>query len=97
MKAIRLWVGALAALAMMLQVTPSAQTLTKYVRDEAGGRVSWGVLEGETIIRERHNRLELIGRHTGTPGAMKPGDTFEVAIPGVGALRNKIVAAKTGR
>ncbi|MGQ0737147.1 MAG: fumarylacetoacetate hydrolase family protein [Acidobacteriota bacterium] len=34
---------------------------------------------------------------TGTPGtteAMKPGDTFEVEIPGVGTLRNKIVAAK---
>jgi 2-keto-4-pentenoate hydratase/2-oxohepta-3-ene-1,7-dioic acid hydratase in catechol pathway len=35
---------------------------------------------------------------TGTPGttqAMKPGDTFEVEIPGVGLLRNKIVAAKS--
>jgi 2-keto-4-pentenoate hydratase/2-oxohepta-3-ene-1,7-dioic acid hydratase in catechol pathway len=34
---------------------------------------------------------------TGTPGttqAMKPGDTFEVEIPGVGLLRNKVVAAK---
>ncbi len=33
---------------------------------------------------------------TGTPGttqAMKPGDTFEVEIPGVALLRNKIVAA----
>jgi 2-keto-4-pentenoate hydratase/2-oxohepta-3-ene-1,7-dioic acid hydratase in catechol pathway len=33
---------------------------------------------------------------TGTPGttqAMKPGDTFEVEIPGVGTLRNKVVAA----
>jgi 2-keto-4-pentenoate hydratase/2-oxohepta-3-ene-1,7-dioic acid hydratase in catechol pathway len=35
---------------------------------------------------------------TGTPGttqAMKPGDTFEVEIPGVGTLRNRVVAAKT--
>ena len=35
---------------------------------------------------------------TGTPGvtqAMKPGDTFEVEIPGVGVLRNKVVAAAT--
>ena len=35
---------------------------------------------------------------TGTPGtteAMKPGDTFEVEIPGVGTLSNKVVAAKT--
>ena len=33
---------------------------------------------------------------TGTPGtthAMKPGDTFEVEIVGVGTLRNKVVAA----
>jgi 2-keto-4-pentenoate hydratase/2-oxohepta-3-ene-1,7-dioic acid hydratase in catechol pathway len=36
---------------------------------------------------------------TGTPGTtqeMKPGDTFEVEIPGVGTLRNKIVAARRG-
>ena len=34
---------------------------------------------------------------TGTPGvtqAMRPGDTFEVEIPGVALLRNKVVAAK---
>lgn len=34
---------------------------------------------------------------TGTPGttqALKPGDTFEVEIPGVTLLRNKVVAAK---
>jgi 2-keto-4-pentenoate hydratase/2-oxohepta-3-ene-1,7-dioic acid hydratase in catechol pathway len=34
---------------------------------------------------------------TGTPGttqAMKPGDTFEVEIPGVTLLRNKVVAGK---
>jgi 2-keto-4-pentenoate hydratase/2-oxohepta-3-ene-1,7-dioic acid hydratase in catechol pathway len=34
---------------------------------------------------------------TGTPGttqAMKPGDTFEVEIPGVTMLRNTVVAAK---
>lgn len=34
---------------------------------------------------------------TGTPGttrAMKPGDTFEVEIEGIGTLRNKVVAAK---
>lgn len=34
---------------------------------------------------------------TGTPGvtqAMKPGDTFEVEVPGVGVLSNKVVAAK---
>jgi 2-keto-4-pentenoate hydratase/2-oxohepta-3-ene-1,7-dioic acid hydratase in catechol pathway len=34
---------------------------------------------------------------TGTPGttqAMKPGDVFEVEIPGVGLLRNPVVAEK---
>lgn len=34
---------------------------------------------------------------TGTPGTtheMKPGDTYEVEIPGVGLLRNRVVAAK---
>jgi 2-keto-4-pentenoate hydratase/2-oxohepta-3-ene-1,7-dioic acid hydratase in catechol pathway len=34
---------------------------------------------------------------TGTPGttqAMKPGDTFEVEIEGIGVLRNKVVAEK---
>ena len=34
---------------------------------------------------------------TGTPGttqAMKPGDTFEVEIEGIGILRNKVVAEK---
>ena len=34
---------------------------------------------------------------TGTPGttqAMKPGDTFEVEIKGIGVLRNKVVAEK---
>jgi 2-keto-4-pentenoate hydratase/2-oxohepta-3-ene-1,7-dioic acid hydratase in catechol pathway len=34
---------------------------------------------------------------TGTPGttqAMKPGDTFEVEVPGVTLLRNKVVAGK---
>jgi 2-keto-4-pentenoate hydratase/2-oxohepta-3-ene-1,7-dioic acid hydratase in catechol pathway len=36
---------------------------------------------------------------TGTPGttaAMKPGDVFEVEIPGVGTLRNTVVAEKAG-
>jgi 2-keto-4-pentenoate hydratase/2-oxohepta-3-ene-1,7-dioic acid hydratase in catechol pathway len=34
---------------------------------------------------------------TGTPGstqAMKPGDTFEVEIEGIGVLRNKVVAER---
>ena len=28
---------------------------------------------------------------------MKPGDTFEVEVQGVGVLRNRIVAARPGR
>jgi 2-keto-4-pentenoate hydratase/2-oxohepta-3-ene-1,7-dioic acid hydratase in catechol pathway len=37
------------------------------------------------------------GIFTGTPGtteAMKPGDTFEVEIEGIGVLRNKVVAER---
>ncbi|MGE3179703.1 MAG: fumarylacetoacetate hydrolase family protein [Vicinamibacterales bacterium] len=37
---------------------------------------------------------------TGTPGtthAMKPGDTFEVEIPGVGRLSNRVVASRASR
>jgi 2-keto-4-pentenoate hydratase/2-oxohepta-3-ene-1,7-dioic acid hydratase in catechol pathway len=52
MKAIRFAVAVLSAVVVLFHVTPSAQTLTKYVRYEAGGRVSWGVLESESTIRE---------------------------------------------
>jgi 2-keto-4-pentenoate hydratase/2-oxohepta-3-ene-1,7-dioic acid hydratase in catechol pathway len=37
---------------LMAIASSSAQTITKYVRYETGGRVAWGVLEGETTIRE---------------------------------------------
>jgi 2-keto-4-pentenoate hydratase/2-oxohepta-3-ene-1,7-dioic acid hydratase in catechol pathway len=40
------------AAALMLLSTPprvSAQTLTHYIKYEAGGRIAWGLLEGETI------------------------------------------------
>jgi 2-keto-4-pentenoate hydratase/2-oxohepta-3-ene-1,7-dioic acid hydratase in catechol pathway len=48
----RCFVAAFAALVWTMPTVVSAQTVTKYVRYEAGGRVAWGVLEGETTIRE---------------------------------------------
>jgi 2-keto-4-pentenoate hydratase/2-oxohepta-3-ene-1,7-dioic acid hydratase in catechol pathway len=48
----RCFVAAFAAIAWTMPAVVSAQTVTKYVRYEAGGRVAWGVLEGETTIRE---------------------------------------------
>ena len=52
MKAIRFSVAVVAALVVIVHLRPSAQSPTKYVRYEAGGRVSWGILEGDTTIRE---------------------------------------------
>jgi 2-keto-4-pentenoate hydratase/2-oxohepta-3-ene-1,7-dioic acid hydratase in catechol pathway len=40
------------ALVLGLPVTSAAQSVTKYVRYEAGGRVAWGILDNETSIRE---------------------------------------------
>ncbi len=37
---------------VLLATSAVAQTQTKYVRYEAGNRVSWGILEGESTIRE---------------------------------------------
>jgi 2-keto-4-pentenoate hydratase/2-oxohepta-3-ene-1,7-dioic acid hydratase in catechol pathway len=48
----RCFVAAFAAIAWTMPAVVSAQTVTKYVRYEAGGRVAWGVLDGETTIRE---------------------------------------------
>jgi 2-keto-4-pentenoate hydratase/2-oxohepta-3-ene-1,7-dioic acid hydratase in catechol pathway len=48
----RCFVAAFAAIAWTMPTVVSAQTVTKYVRYEAGGRVAWGVLDGETTIRE---------------------------------------------
>jgi hypothetical protein len=49
-----------------------AQSQTRYVRYETGGRVSWGILDGETTIRE------LSGSVFG--GAAKPtGRTLKLA------------------
>lgn len=101
----------------------------------AKGADTFGPMGPALVTNVDYNKLKLIGRHngkvvqettsdllifsidniisytsryvtlepgdvvfTGTPGttqAMKPGDTFEVEIPGVGILSNKVVAAKT--
>ena len=41
--------AAAALLLLTLPGTTAAQTLTRYVKYETGGRIAWGVLEGETI------------------------------------------------
>jgi len=46
----RSWMAAATALGFLnLAALASAQSLTRYVKYEAGGRIAWGVLEGETI------------------------------------------------
>ena len=45
-------IAAVLAAGTLAVATASAQTITKYVRYEAGGRVAWGILDGETTIRE---------------------------------------------
>ena len=59
---------------------------------EEDGNVIALTMNGENITLEPGDVI-----FTGTPGttrAMKPGDTFEVEIEGIGTLRNKVVAAK---
>jgi 2-keto-4-pentenoate hydratase/2-oxohepta-3-ene-1,7-dioic acid hydratase in catechol pathway len=48
----------------------SAQTLTRYVKYEAGGRAAWGLLEGETIRELQGNVFE---------GAKPSGKTLKLA------------------
>src|SRR5687768_13518229 len=45
------WAAAGVVLTLALPVHSVAQSLTRYVKYESGGRVAWGVLDGE-IIRE---------------------------------------------
>jgi 2-keto-4-pentenoate hydratase/2-oxohepta-3-ene-1,7-dioic acid hydratase in catechol pathway len=42
-------IAAAAVLLLTLPIHAAAQTLTRYVRYDAGGRVAWGLLEGDTI------------------------------------------------
>ena len=54
----------------MLPGTTAAQTLTRYVKDETGGRTAWGVLEGETIRELQGNVFD---------GAKPSGRTLKLA------------------
>jgi 2-keto-4-pentenoate hydratase/2-oxohepta-3-ene-1,7-dioic acid hydratase in catechol pathway len=52
------FVAACAVLLAGLPAVLAAQTLTHYVKYEAGGRVAWGLLEGETIRELQGNVFE---------------------------------------
>lgn len=58
------WIVALFGLAV-LTTSVAAQTQTKYVRYELSGRVSWGILEGETTIRELQGSVFESAKPTG--------------------------------
>jgi 2-keto-4-pentenoate hydratase/2-oxohepta-3-ene-1,7-dioic acid hydratase in catechol pathway len=58
------WIVALFGLAV-LTTSVAAQTQTKYVRYEMAGRVSWGILEGETTIRELQGSVFESAKPTG--------------------------------
>jgi 2-keto-4-pentenoate hydratase/2-oxohepta-3-ene-1,7-dioic acid hydratase in catechol pathway len=58
------WIVALCGLAAMT-TSAAAQTQTKYVRYEVGGRASWGILEGETTIRELQGSVFESAKPTG--------------------------------
>lgn len=53
------WMVAAAAVVLCsMAAGASAQTLTRYVKYEAGGRVAWGLLEGDTIRELQGNVFE---------------------------------------
>jgi 2-keto-4-pentenoate hydratase/2-oxohepta-3-ene-1,7-dioic acid hydratase in catechol pathway len=64
-------VGASAIAIALLAPNVSAQTVTKYVRYEAGGRTSYGLLDGETV-RELQGSIFDNAKPTGR--AMKLAD-----------------------
>ncbi|MGH9386633.1 MAG: fumarylacetoacetate hydrolase family protein [Vicinamibacterales bacterium] len=88
---------------------PTLVTNVDYSRLKLIGRHNGKVVQDTTsdlLIFSINNIVSYTSRYitlepgdvifTGTPGttqAMKPGDTFEVEIPGVALLRNKVVAA----
>ena len=57
-------------LLLALPGTTAAQTLTRYVKDETGGRIAWGLLEGETIRELQGNVFD---------GAKPGGRTLKLA------------------
>jgi 2-keto-4-pentenoate hydratase/2-oxohepta-3-ene-1,7-dioic acid hydratase in catechol pathway len=58
------WIAAAAAL-LLAPLTSDAQGITRYVKYEAGGRVAWGILEGETAIRELQGDVFTNAKPTG--------------------------------
>ena len=90
-------------------IGPALVTNVDYNRLKLIGRLNGQVVQESTsdlLIFPIDNIVSYISRYvtlepgdvifTGTPGttqALKPGDTFEVEIPGVTLLRNKVVAA----
>ena len=57
-------------LVLALPGTTAAQTLTRYVKYEAGGRIAWGVLDGDTIRELQGNVFD---------GAKPAGRTLKLA------------------
>jgi 2-keto-4-pentenoate hydratase/2-oxohepta-3-ene-1,7-dioic acid hydratase in catechol pathway len=62
--------AAACAALLMTATAASAQTLTHYVKYEAGGRTAWGILEGQTIRELQGNVFE---------GAKPSGRTLKLA------------------
>jgi len=91
-------------------IGPAVVTNVDYNKLKLIGRLNGKVVQETTtdlLIFSIDNIVSYTSRYitlepgdvifTGTPGttqAMKPGDTFEVEIPGVTTLRNKVVAGK---
>jgi len=64
--------AAFAGMVLGVATTVVAQTQTRYVRYEAGGRTAWGILEGESI-------RELQGSIFATPAPKPSGRTLKLA------------------
>jgi 2-keto-4-pentenoate hydratase/2-oxohepta-3-ene-1,7-dioic acid hydratase in catechol pathway len=91
-------------------IGPALVTNVDYDKLKLIGRLNGEVVQETTtdlLIFSIDNIVSYVSRYvtlepgdvifTGTPGttrAMKPGDVFEVEIPGVGTLRNPVVAEK---
>jgi 2-keto-4-pentenoate hydratase/2-oxohepta-3-ene-1,7-dioic acid hydratase in catechol pathway len=89
---------------------PALVTNVDYNKIKLIGRLNGEVVQETTtdlLLFSSNNIVSYVSRYitlepgdvifTGTPGttrAMKPGDVFEVEIPGVGTPRNPVVAEK---
>ena len=70
-----------AALITLLFVASAGAEVTKYVRYESGGKISYGVLEGDTI-RELSGDLFASPAPTGTTLKLAAGKLLFYAAPG---------------